>query len=125
MTLKAVFFDLDDTLLDMTGTHPERAERVYLRLKGEHPQLELASFLQRCLATNPATGWPFGVVPILEELGIRETALGREALDLWFYQGCFDLVRCLPGAEAVIRSLSRSYALGVVTNGREDRQSSK
>ena len=125
MVLRAVFFDLDDTLSDTTGTRLHRAQRVYQRLQAELPHLDADSFIERALDVDPATGWVLGVEPLIKELGLLETAVGREALDLWFFKGCFDLLATYPGAQEVIRALSDEYILGVITNGREARQRPK
>ena len=125
MTLKAVFFDLDDTLLETTGTQALRAERVALRLQRELPALACGAFIERAIAKDPATGWALGVAALIEEAGLRDTEAGKEALKLWFFQGCEDLVRCFPGAEQVLRELTKDYLLGVITNGQERRQRAK
>jgi putative hydrolase of the HAD superfamily len=125
MAIRAVFFDLDDTLLDTSGSQLGRAERIVERLLLELPDLDSASFIQRVLTRDPSTGWSVGVSSLLQELGVHETELGRELLGLWFFEGCYDLACCLPGAEEVVRDLNQTYILGVITNGREGRQRPK
>ena len=51
--------------------------------------------------------------------------MGHKAIELWFFQGCLDLARTLPGAEDALRSISQVYTLGVITNGLEYRQRAK
>lgn len=125
MGLKAVFFDLDDTLCDTTGTRLARAERAFQRLQVDLPGLDRDWFVERAVSIDPATGWAAGVRPLLRDLGLLETAAGREAQDLWFFQGCFELLTTYPGARNVVRTLSDDYLLGVITNGTEARQRPK
>ena len=125
MALRAVFFDLDETLLDTSGTNRARGERITTMLKRELPNLDDTSFLERLLGKDPNTGWAFGIAPLIEELGLLETSLGRNAIELWFFQGCLDLARTLPGAEEALREISKVYTLGVITNGLEYRQRAK
>ncbi len=125
MALRAVFFDLDETLLDTSGTSRARGERITTMLKRELPNLDGASFLERLLEKTPKTGWALGVAPLIEELGLLETSLGHKAIELWFFQGCLDLARTLPGAEEALRAISQVYTLGVITNGLEYRQRAK
>ena len=51
--------------------------------------------------------------------------MGHKAIELWFFQGCLDLARTLPGAEEALRAISQVYRLGVITNGLEYRQRAK
>ena len=125
MALRAVFFDLDETLLDTSGTSRARGERITTMLKRELPNLDGASFLERLLEKSPKTGWALGVAPLIEELGLVETPLDHKAIELWLFQGCLDLARTLPGAEEALRAISQIYTLGVITNGLEYRQRAK
>ena len=125
MVLRAVFFDLDETLLDTSGTNRARGERITTMLKRDLPNLDGVSFLERLLEEDPKTGRALGIAPLIEELGLLETSLGHKAIELWFFQGCLDLARTLPGAEDALRSISQVYTLGVITNGLEYRQRAK
>ncbi len=51
--------------------------------------------------------------------------MGHQVIELWFFQGCLDLTRILPGAEEALRAISQIYTLGVITNGLEYRQRAK
>ncbi len=125
VTIRAVLFDLDDTLVDTTGTHPDRAERIAQFLMRHLSHFDSRSFVERALTKDQETGWRLGVAPLLAELGLQGTDLGREALDLWFFQGCTDLVRSFPGAQEAVYELQLNRTLGVVTNGLEIRQRGK
>jgi putative hydrolase of the HAD superfamily len=125
VAIRAVLFDLDDTLVDTTGTHPDRAERIAQFLTVHLPHFDPRSFVERALTKDQETGWRLGVAPLLAELGLQGTDLGTEALELWFFQGCTDLVRSFPGAQEAVYELQLNHALGVITNGRESRQRGK
>ena len=125
MALKAIFFDLDDTLMMTTATQRQRAERVAARLGQHLSGFDAEAFVAAAMTINPETGWVTGPLRGIEALGLSDTELGREALELWFFNGCFDLACCFEGGADVIRRLAERYVLGVITNGREDRQRAK
>jgi beta-phosphoglucomutase-like phosphatase (HAD superfamily) len=68
MGLRAVFFDLDDTLCDTTGTCAERARKAFDRVRAEYPQLDVDQLCGRALEPRTVRG----VAAILEELGLSE-----------------------------------------------------
>ncbi len=119
MALRAIFFDLDETLINTSGTEFERAERIVTLLKRERPDLDGQSFVDRFLA-NRGT-----LRALVREFGLEGTSLGHEVVELWFFQGCLDLARTFPGTEPALRELSQVYKLGVITNGLEYRQRAK
>ncbi len=123
--LRAVFFDLDDTLCDTTGSRLPRARRAVSRLCADHPHLDAAALIARALEQPPGERWVRGVPRVVEELGLAATDAGRDAIDLWFFIGCGELVRPVSGAAAVVEALSREYTLGVITNGLERIQRGK
>jgi putative hydrolase of the HAD superfamily len=123
--MKAIFFDLDDTLCDTNGSRLERARLASARLVREQPHLDAAILASKILEVDPAHGWPRGVSPLLKDLGLEESEAGAEARGLWFFQGCMELLKAWPGEIDLIRRLSADYALGVITNGAEDIQRSK
>ena len=77
MAIRAVFFDLDDTLLDVAGSHPERAKRIATLLATELPAFDANSFISRALSLNPATGWVTGVASLINELGLRDSEVAQ------------------------------------------------
>jgi HAD superfamily hydrolase (TIGR01549 family) len=123
--MRAIFFDLDDTLCDTNGSRLQRARLASECLACAYPHLEATTLAERILEIDPAHGWPRGVGPLLQDLGIEGSAAGLEARGLWFFQGCMHLLRPWPGVTDLIRRLSRDHVLGVVTNGPEDIQHSK
>jgi len=65
VTFRAIFFDLDDTLLQTTATRTERAS------------------IARMLAPNDE-GFPVGTKPIVEELGLAGSEAAEHARGIWF-----------------------------------------
>ena len=123
--MKAIFFDLDDTLCDTNGSRQERAQLASARLVREQPHLDAAELATRILEIDPVHGWPRGVSPLLQELGLEESEAGLEARCLWLFQDCMELLKTWPGEAELIRQLSADYVLGVITNGAEAIQRSK
>jgi len=66
-----------------------------------------------------------GVPEVVAELGLAETVGGRRAMDIWFFDGAWDLLKPLPDVVETISTLSRDYTLGIVTNGPDDVQQAK
>ena len=117
MTLRALFFDLDDTLCMTSRTRPERARLAFEALRDVCPDLAFEEFAARLLAPNPATGFIAGSQALLSELGVLETPAGRRAHGLFFFDGCSHLIRPYDGMRAALDALSHDFWLGVITNG--------
>ena len=60
MTIRAVFFDLDDTLCDTNSSRHERARLVASRIVQDHSHLDIGELAGRILETDPVYGWPKG-----------------------------------------------------------------
>ncbi|MBI2913579.1 MAG: HAD-IA family hydrolase [Chloroflexi bacterium] len=114
--LRAVFFDLDDTLCDTIGTRQARVQRACQVLCRAYPHLDADELLARVMRPAPER-IVWGVPRTLAELGLLETPAGREALGIWFFEGCYDLLKPLPGVVPTLAELRRSHLLGVITNG--------
>ena len=125
MAIRAVLFDLDDTLLDGVGTNAERAARVAARIVRAHPELDPVELVSRLRNFSPVNGWTVRTNALLRELGLEGSPCAEEATGLTFYQGCFDLVRPFDGAIETIAELAERLVLGVITNGRDLIQRSK
>ena len=123
--MRAVFFDLDDTLIHTTGTRRRRMRLAFETLSAAVPSLDRRWFYARVQAVDPASGWLRGVGAVVEELGLAHTEAGRRAAGLWFYEGCLEILKPHSGARRAIRSLTRDYRLGVITNGPGDLQRRK
>ena len=63
--------------------------------------------------------------PVIRDLGLESTALGRECIDLWFFKGCEDLVTLSSGCTGLLDELRQRYRLGVITNGPAEVQQHK
>ncbi len=114
--LRAVFFDLDDTLCDTIGTRAERARRAVALLCAAQPDADAESLFER--AMEPVQERTVRGIPgLLEELSLTDTPEGRQALAIWFFDGCADLLRPLEAVRETVVELAGRYVLGVITNG--------
>jgi len=114
--IRAVFFDLDDTLCDTIATREARARLAFEALAGEYAHLDGEAFVSRVMERRDERDVR-GVPAVIHELGIVETEAGRAAIGAWFFEGCIELLRPLEGVAETIEWLRRDYALGVITNG--------
>jgi putative hydrolase of the HAD superfamily len=124
MTLKAVLFDFDDTLVDTSGSREERARRAHRRLLDDGHEVAWSPFW-RSVNALAGDGYRRGMTPVMRDLGLEGTALGRECIDLWFFKGCEDLVSLSQGCFDLLDDLRHTYRLGIITNGPADVQSHK
>src|SRR3989304_8339620 len=86
MPIRAVFFDLDDTLCNTIGTREARARRAFEALRRERPNLDGDAFVSRVM--EPAGPLLVrGVPAVVNELGLALTPGGRDALALWDFVG--------------------------------------
>ena len=117
MSIKAVFFDLDDTLCNTSGSRQERA-LIAARILAEHePSLTIESIVQRILSPVSDDGWPRGVASVLVELGLAHAPHGLRAHGAWFFEDCEHLVTSFEGCAETLALLRDRYTLGVITNG--------
>jgi putative hydrolase of the HAD superfamily len=114
--VRAVFFDLDDTLCDTIGTREARAHLAFEAIARERPDVGREEFVARVMET---TGDRIvrGVPAVVEEMRIAGSEAGRSAIGAWFFAGCIDLLRALEGVAETVERLRDDYALGVITNG--------
>jgi putative hydrolase of the HAD superfamily len=117
MTIKAVFFDLDDTLLNTSGSRRERAEIAARFLVEADPSLTVDGVVARILEPVSEDGWPRGVGSVLVELGQAHSPHGLRAYGAWFFEDCEHLVYPFEGAADTLAALGGRYTLGVITNG--------
>ena len=122
---RAVFFDLDDTLCNTSVSRFERARLVAQVLVEHSPLLTQEDLIARVLEQMPETGWPRGARPLVQELGLSDTGIGREAIGRWYFEGCEHLIVGFPGGAAAVAGLSSEYDLGVITNGEDSIQRRK
>jgi len=123
--IRAVFFDLDDTLCDTIGTREPRARLAFQRLAPACPGLDEEDFVARVMAPVAGDRAVRGLRAVIEEIGLAGGELFRQALDIWFFVGCDGLLQPFPGVQETVASLSRGHVLGVITNGDEGLQRSK
>lgn len=117
MTIKAVFFDLDDTLCNTSGSRKDRALLAAKVIAEHEPSLSVDSLVERILAPVSDDGWPRGVDSVLVELGLAYTPHGIRAHNAWYFMGCEDLVLPFEGCAEALAALRERYTLGVITNG--------
>ena len=117
MTIKAIFFDLDDTLLDTSGSRRERAEIAARILTERDPALDVDGVIASILSPVSEDGWPRGIASVLVELGLAQTPHGLQAHGAWFFEGCEHLLRSFEGCAETLALLRKRYTLGVITNG--------
>jgi putative hydrolase of the HAD superfamily len=123
--LKAVLFDLDDTLLDTGSSREERARRAYHRLRAEGIQVGWGAFWRNVNSLDEGGFYSKGVEGAIRDLGLHATELGEECAGLWRFIGAEDLLAHSPGCTAVLDALKSSYRLGVITNGPAEAQRHK
>jgi len=116
MPIRAVFFDLDDTLCNTIGTREARARRAFEALRRERPNLDGDAFVSRVM--EPAGPLLVrGVPAVVNELGLALTPGGRDALALWYFVGCAEMLRPIDGVPETVAALGRDYTLGIISNG--------
>ncbi len=49
MPIRAIFFDLDDTLCDTIGARPQRARNAFEPLCRDNPELDIEALIARCI----------------------------------------------------------------------------
>src|SRR5687768_8516752 len=114
--IRAVFFDLDDTLCDTIGTREARARVAFDLIVLALPGLDLEDFMVRVMEPT-SDRIVRGVPAVVRELGLAETEAGRKAIATWFFDGCIELLRSFEGVVETIDRLRGRYSLGVITNG--------
>lgn len=115
--IRAVFFDLDDTLCNTSISRPERARLAFDCLCSDGFSLDFEAFFKAITSRDPATGFTRGIEPVLEEYGLTQTSVGAKARGYWFFDGCTDLLRPNPRMVETMHLLRTEYRLGVITNG--------
>ena len=125
MTFRAIFFDLDDTLCDTTGTRSERTERCLARLRRDHPDVDPEGFVERVFEPTNARRGIRGVPRVIDDLSLADSPAGRDASRMWFFVDAYDLLRPLPSVRETLPAMSDKYSLSIVTNGQDDIQRGK
>lgn len=114
MPLRAVFFDLDDTLCDTIGCRPQRMRSAISVLVNAYPAFDSDRFLARALAPLDRPRAVTGMRAALAELGLLDSPAAAEALRR--FDSAYAPLRLFPGVKQVLQQLSARYVLGVVSN---------
>jgi HAD superfamily hydrolase (TIGR01549 family) len=123
-SIRAVFFDLDDTLCDTIGTREARARRAFECLCRMQSGLDAEALVRRALVPLAEPRSAVGVRGVLEELGLLDKAGGTAALEA--VRHYYEPLCLFDGVTEMLEELSGGYELGVVTNwDSEDEQRRK
>ena len=121
--LKAVIFDLDQTLLDRTATFKLFLENQYSRFHGELGALSIGDYVT-CVQSHDDNGY----VP-KDEVYARVCSTWplnlKESLFTDFIENYGQEPVLFAGVTAVLETLSEKHKLGLITNGRTKGQSAK
>ena len=115
--IRAVFFDLDDTLCQTSGTREPRARLAHRALVDAGHEVDFDAFLASILEYDPEQKFIRGMTHALKGLGLHDTEAGRVAHDLWFFEGCEHLVQPFEGCAELLAALGGIHKVGVITNG--------
>ena len=122
--VRAVFFDLDDTLCDTIGTREARARRVFECLCRMEPDFDPAALVRRALEPLSEPRSALGVRGVLKELGLLDKEAGIAALES--VRHYYEPLCLFDSVEETLEELARVYQLGVITNwDSEDEQRRK
>ncbi len=124
MPIRAVFFDLDDTLCDAIGSRPQRARKALEAFCHRHPEYDLEQLLPKVLEPHPTIDRDIrGLRSVFAELGVEESEGARAAYAC--YATYFDPLHLFDGVPETLERLSQRYGLGVISNGDEAVQRGK
>lgn len=145
MKLKAIFFDLDNTLcryrVGWEEARAEGIEQAYQVLRAHHPEIALPDW-QRAFERATEEVSPFWEEPVerglplgrertrraLKNLGLTPDKDATELVDelTWaFYEAVLEHLELFPDADEVLRELHPRFVLGIITNGPADVQRTK
>jgi putative hydrolase of the HAD superfamily len=115
--IKAILFDLDDTLLDRTASLEDFVKEQHRRYRLDH--VPFATYHRRFLELDERG---YAHKPYVFQSLIGEFALPASVEEMLaeFREHAWTSCTLLPGAADVLRELrSRGYKLGVITNGED------
>ena len=116
--IRAVFFDLDDTLCDSIGARPQRARKALESFCHYHPNQDIERLLTMALEPHATLSREVrGLRAVFADLGLEHSEGARAAYDV--HSSYFDPVRCFEGVAETVEALSERFILGVVTNFEE------
>lgn len=114
MGLRAVFFDLDDTLCDTIGCRPERLRLALAHICSARPDLDADLILTRAMEPLTHPRDVRGLRAALAETGSLDPRLVDEALRI--FDTHYAPLRLFPGAAEMLAALRNEYRLGIISN---------
>jgi len=141
MKLRAVFFDLDNTLCNWSGGWDSAREQglraAFQVLSARHPKIsfsewheafdkateDVAHFWEQPIKQGISVGKERSRL-VLERLGLEDGEL-VDPLTEAFYLAVLEQLRLYPDADEVLRALRPRFTLGIITNGPGDIQRAK
>lgn len=137
MKLKAIFFDLDETLLDTSGCRPPAVGASFRVAAQQYPTLQLEAWQQASelvkaemhdlWLNSPNSGAELlreGSRRILAKVGIEDLALAARVSQA-YYQTWVSHLKLYPEVKEVLGALRGRFQLGVISNGPSDLQRKK
>ncbi len=114
MAVRAVFFDLDDTLCDTIGCRPERLRQAIAHLCAARSDLDAERLLARALEPLTHPRDVRGLRAALEEAGPLAPDLVAAAQRI--FETHYAPLRLFPAVMELIAELQASYVLGIISN---------
>lgn len=134
MKLKAIFFDLDETLLDTSGCRPPAVEASFRVATQKYPQLdweawrraseEVKAEMHDLWLNSPNSGAELlreGSYRILKKLGIDDREFATQVSQA-YYRTWVSHLKLFPEVREVLAALRRRFRLGMISNGPSDLQ---
>jgi len=126
MTLKAILFDLDNTLLDFSGFKRETALAAAKAMKQAGVPHDEKMIYNKIFEIYEKKGIEYQLTfnEVLHELGIENPThfeRAKQAAIIAYTKKKFDLIRPRASVLRVLSSLKGKYALGIVTDAPKDK----
>lgn len=132
--LKAIFFDLDETLLDTSGCRPPAVEASFRVAVQQHPHLDLDKWrkaseevkgeMHDLWLNSPNSGAELlreGSYRILKKLGVDDRELAAHVSHA-YYRTWVSHLKLFPEVPEVLAALRGRFRLGLISNGPSDLQ---
>nr|BAL58860.1 HAD-superfamily hydrolase, subfamily IA [Candidatus Acetothermum autotrophicum] len=134
MNIKAIFFDLDETLLDTSGCRPPAVEASFRVAAQKYPQLDFEAWraaseevkreMHDLWLNSPNSGAELlqeGSYRILQKLGIDDREFARQVSQA-YYRTWVSHLKLFPEVKDVLAALRGRFRLGIISNGPSDLQ---
>ncbi|MFN4218377.1 MAG: HAD family hydrolase [Candidatus Bipolaricaulia bacterium] len=132
--LKAIFFDLDETLLDTSGCRPPAVEASFRVAAQQYPRLDVEAWrrasdevkaeMHDLWLNSPNSGAELlreGSYRILKKLGIDDSELATHVSQA-YYRTWLKHLKLFPEVQEVLAALRGRLRLGIISNGPSDLQ---